>query len=307
MHELKTLNTLITRFQSQKPIRASSLIITLYGDTIEPHGGTVWLGSLINALEPIGISERLMRTSIFRLSQDGWINSDKVGRRSYYGLTHQGHRKFEQAFQRIYTPNRQAWDNRWFIIVVNLLSPEEKKLLCDELKWQGFASISSQLIASPCAEKYALKDTLRLLQLEDKVVVFESSTDGQFTNKPIQQLVKECWEIDALAEQYQEFIALFYPVWQELSDMERLDPKSCFLTRTLLIHEYRKLQLRDPQLPEELLPLDWEGRAARQLCRNIYKKVTTAAEKWIEHNMESAVGPLPNTNDAFSKRFGGFN
>ncbi|MCB5160405.1 phenylacetic acid degradation operon negative regulatory protein PaaX [Marinomonas algarum] len=305
MHELKTLDTLIERFRSQKPIRASSLIITLYGDTIEPHGGTVWLGSLINALEPIGINERLMRTSIFRLSQDGWINSEKVGRRSYYGLTHQGLRKFEKAFQRIYSTNRSTWDSSWHLIMTSLLSPEERKLLADELKWQGFAALSTQLFASPCAEKYAIKDTLRLLKLEDKVVVFESSADNQFSNKPIRQLVKECWEMDALAEQYREFITLFHPVWLELSDKKRLDPKSCFLTRTLLIHEYRKLQLRDPQLPDELLPLDWEGKSARQLCRNIYRKITSAAENWIEHNMESAVGPLPSANDAFNQRFGG--
>ena len=52
MSSLTPLNHLITRFQEQTPIRASSLIMTLYGDAIEPHGCTVWLGSLIQLLEP---------------------------------------------------------------------------------------------------------------------------------------------------------------------------------------------------------------------------------------------------------------
>jgi len=69
MSSLAPLNQLIARFQEQTPIRASSLIITLYGDAIEPHGGTVWLGSLIGLLEPMGINERLIRTSIFRLTR----------------------------------------------------------------------------------------------------------------------------------------------------------------------------------------------------------------------------------------------
>ena len=98
MNKINALDSLITRFQQQKPIRASSLVITLYGDTIEPHGGTVWLGSLIKLLEPMGINERLMRTTIFRLTQDNWLTSDKVGRKSYYSLTGSGRRKFEQAF-----------------------------------------------------------------------------------------------------------------------------------------------------------------------------------------------------------------
>ncbi|MEL0614929.1 phenylacetic acid degradation operon negative regulatory protein PaaX [Marinomonas arenicola] len=307
MNELKTLNRLIQRFQSQKPIRASSLIISLYGDSIEPHGSTVWLGSLINALAPIGISERLMRTSIFRLAQDGWLNSEKVGRKSYYGLTQQGHRKFEQAFQRIYSPNIQAWNGSWQLIMGYHLSLDEKKQLMDELQWQGFATISSQLIASPCCDAQLLNNIVASLSLEDKVIVFEASSNTKSSNIPIQDLVKDAWDLDTLGQHYQEFIALFQPVWQELTEQDRLDPQSCFLARTLLIHEYRKLLLRDPNLPRELLPIDWEGKAARQLCRNIYRKLTPATEKWIEFNLESVHGPLPEANALFFERFGGLN
>ncbi|MCM2318589.1 MAG: phenylacetic acid degradation operon negative regulatory protein PaaX, partial [Pseudomonas sp.] len=79
MTSLAPLANLIQRFQEQTPIRASSLIVTVYGDAIEPHGGAVWLGSLIQLLEPMGINQRLIRTSVFRLTKDGWLKADKVG------------------------------------------------------------------------------------------------------------------------------------------------------------------------------------------------------------------------------------
>lgn len=79
----------------------------------------------------------------------------------------------------------------------------------------------------------------------------------------------------------------------------------CFLARTLLIHEYRKLLLRDPQLPEELLPGDWEGRAARQLCRNIYRLVQARGEEFLSSALETADGPLPEVGESFYRRFGG--
>ena len=41
--------------------------------------------------------------------------------------------------------------------------------------------------------------------------------------------------------------------------------------RTLLIHEYRRVLLRDPRLPAALLPLDWPGAAAFALCRDFYR------------------------------------
>jgi hypothetical protein len=51
----------IAQMLSDTPLRTSSLIITLYGDGIEPHGGCVWLGSLIDLVAPLGINDRAIR------------------------------------------------------------------------------------------------------------------------------------------------------------------------------------------------------------------------------------------------------
>jgi len=75
---------LVKEYQSQPTLRAGSLITTVFGDAIAPRGGHVWLGSLIKAMTGFGISERLVRTSVFRLAQDGWLQSEQIGRRSYY-------------------------------------------------------------------------------------------------------------------------------------------------------------------------------------------------------------------------------
>ncbi len=63
------------------PPRASSLIITVWGDAIAPHGGAVMLAGLIELLAPFGINERLVRTSVFRLAREGWLAAKPVGRR----------------------------------------------------------------------------------------------------------------------------------------------------------------------------------------------------------------------------------
>lgn len=307
MNKINTLDSLISHFQRQKPIRASSLVITLYGDAIEPHGGTVWLGSLIKLLKPMGINERLMRTTIFRLTQDAWLTSDKVGRKSYYSLTGSGRRKFEQAFRRVYNTNQAAWDGSWCLIMTQRLSADERKQLLDDLEWQSFCVLTGHLIGSPNTNLSDVNTVLASSGLQNKVIVFETHQQEELAGRQVRMLVRESWELDILGAYYQEFINLFRPVWQELDEKDNLDPESSFLTRTLLIHEYRKLLLRDPQLPEELLPGDWEGRAARQLCRNIYRKVTPAAEQWLERSLETADGPLPEASQSFYRRFGGLN
>src|SRR4029453_14301246 len=62
----------IGRERSRHPPRAKSLVVTVWGDAIAPHGGAVWLSGLIKLLAPLGLNERLVRTSVYRLAQEGW-------------------------------------------------------------------------------------------------------------------------------------------------------------------------------------------------------------------------------------------
>ena len=305
MSSLTPLDHLIDRFQQQTPIRASSLIITLYGDAIEPRGGTVWLGSLIQLLEPMGINERLIRTSIFRLTKENWLTAEKVGRRSYYSLTGTGRRRFEKAFKRVYAANPPAWDGSWCLAVLTQLPQDKRKIVREELEWQGFGAISPGVLGCPRCDRADVNATLVDLGAQEDTILFETTAQDVLASKALRMQVRESWKIDELATHYSEFIQLFRPLWQSLKEQDSLDPKACFLARVLLIHEYRKLLLRDPQLPDELLPGDWEGRAARQLCRNIYRLIHGAAEQWLEAAMETADGPLPEAGEGFYKRFGG--
>ena len=71
-------------------ISSTTLVFTFFCDVVTQHGGEIWLGSVIHALAPLGVNERLIRTAVFRLVQDGWLESRKLGRRSYYRLTRTG-------------------------------------------------------------------------------------------------------------------------------------------------------------------------------------------------------------------------
>ena len=84
-----------------------------------------------------------------------------------------------------------------------------------------------------------------------------------------------------------------------------VDPRNAFVARTLLIQEYRKVLLRDPQLPADLLPAGWHGTAAYQLCRNLYRDLHRAADDYLSQFMETADGPLPPPAGSYLQRFGG--
>lgn len=305
MTKIRCIEELVEEFKEQRPIRGGSLIITIYGDAIAPRGGTVWLGSLINLLEPLGLNQRLVRTSIFRLTKDGWLTSNQIGRRSYYSLTDSGRRRFESAFRRIYAELYPEWDGKWDMILANQLDNELRKVLKKELEWQGFGNIAPSIMAHPMADTQELVNTLQELCVQNEVIHMQSELVGTQTSEALKELVHECWNLQKLAEDYQQFLDRFRPILRAIKAADGLEAEQCFQLRTLLIHHYRRLLLRDPLLPEKLLPVDWAGTSARVLCRNIYRLIYDKADEWLSQTQETADGPLPEPSPRFYKRFGG--
>lgn len=305
MTKLRCIDELVEEFKNQRPIRGGSLIITIYGDAISPRGGSVWLGSLIKLLEPLGLNQRLVRTSIFRLTKEGWLTSTQVGRRSYYSLTDTGRRRFESAFRRIYAELYPEWDGKWNLVVTTQLDNELRKVVKKELEWQGFGNISAGIMAHPMADMQEVNSTLQDLCVAGEVIHMESQLVGSQTSTPLKALVHECWNLQQLAEDYQQFLDEFRPILRAVEAADELEPEQCFQLRTLMIHRYRRVLLRDPLLPEKLLPADWAGLSARILCRNIYRLIQARAEQFLSETQETADGALPEPAPRFYKRFGG--
>lgn len=295
---------LVDEFRSRRPVRTGSLLITLFGDAIAPHGGTVWLGSLINALAPFGISQRSVRTAIFRLSQDNWLAGEQLGRRSYYRLTSEGRSRFDAATRRIYKEPRRRWSGEWSLVFVAGVDGSRRDAVRRELGWLGFAPFSTNLMAHPDPELDDVRALLRELDPDDKVLLMQARIDDE-QRAYLKSLVADAWALGDLGARYRGFLERFRPVLKAAGRDGELDPEHAFRVRTLLIHEYRKIQLRDPELPDALLPGEWDGVAAYQLCRNIYARVTRAAERYLTLHMESADGPLPPAEPKYFERFGG--
>jgi len=81
------------------------------------------------------------------------------------------------------------------------------------------------------------------------------------------------------------------------------DSQTCFVVRTLLIHEYRRILLADPDLPAALLPVDWPGRTAAELTQLLYTAVAGGASHYAMQQLENAAGPLPAPADGAFTRF----
>ena len=297
----------IEQHLADNPPRAKSNVMTLFGDVITPHGGQVWLGSLIELLAPFGINDRLVRTSVFRLAEEGWLDAQREGRRSRYALNSSAARRFERAYQRIYTPSYRDWKGKWTLVLATsgTLTAEQKVGLRKELLWEGFGMIAPLVFGHPCADAETLEEILVRVGVKGKVFVCDATESEFAAARPLSELIQQCWELDTVVADYERFINYFAALPKLLKARNAINPEQAFVIRTLLIHEFRRVQLHDQQLPLELLPKNWPGKTAYELCRQIYQLTYTEVEQYVLTTLRREDKDAPEAAPYFYQRFGG--
>ena len=290
----------IARLQRGLVLRANSILITVYGDVIAGRGQAVWLGSLIEHADLFGLSARLVRTSAFRLTADDWLSCTRLGRRSFYALTDAGLQRVQHAEQRIYDFKLPEWDGRWTLVMVAAGLPASLRLhLKRELRWEGFGELSPNVFAHPHASHTSLKDIIKAAGAVDNIVVLSAESMAGYSGKPLQTVMHATFKLDEVEKAFKQFVARFEPMLQQAVN---LNPAEAFFVRTLLIHEYRKVLLRDPNLPQALLPASWSGLHARQLCEALYAHLLTGSEAFLLAHVQTLDGKLVKAPRRMPKR-----
>lgn len=290
---------LLRRFRAQRPLRGGSLLMSIFGDAIAPRGARVSLGSLIRLARPFGLAERLVRTSVARLAAEGWLTATRRGRRSEYRLTDTGQGVFAEATQRIYAASPAKWDGRWTLLVVPPGRGGRARLR-ERLRWLGFGQLAPGVFIHPTCTPRQARSWLVPGAAEDGWLFTSLGEAGAADRR----LVAAAWDLADIARRYRRFRDAFAPI-EACGTLAGLPPESAFVVRTLLIHEYRKIHLRDPLLPPALLPEGWIGAEAYGLCRRLYAAVFRAAERHLSEHGATLDDALPPAGPELFARFGG--
>lgn len=299
----------IAQFIERDPPRSKSLVTTIFGDSILPHGGAIWLGSLIELLAPFGIGDRLLRTSVFRLAQEGWLGAARDGRRSSYTITETAQQRFVRADHRIYSPAPDDWDGHWTLVMSasDGITPMERATLRKELAWEGFYLLAPGVALHPTGDVCTVAQILQRTGTADKVYVCRVRDLQGITQLPLRHMVSDGWDVAGVAERYRQFTASFRTLEAQLEQGPPLSAEQAFILRTLLMHAYRRVLLHDPQLPGALLPDDWPGAQAYALTRALYLRLQAGAEAHLMTVMCEKDPASAQANAAYYQRFGGLN
>ena len=253
-------------------VAAPGFIVTVYGDVVVPRGEVLWMGSLIETCARLGISENLVRTAVSRLVASGRLQGERQGRRSFYRLAPAARAEFAAATRRLY--DRAARPRGWMLLAVDDVSDPVRR------RFHMAAAGGSCWLAPDWG---AMPPGARLiLRVADDA---PEAMPG----------LADFWDLAELAARYDAFLAQFARVADGLAggDVAACD---ALTLRLLLVHAYRGAVLRDPFLPEALLPEDWSGSAARALFRDLYLRLTPMAAPAIAA-LEDMAGHLAAETD----------
>ncbi|HXO97126.1 MAG TPA: PaaX family transcriptional regulator C-terminal domain-containing protein [Chthoniobacterales bacterium] len=293
----------IQRVLANDPPRAKSLVVTIFGDSIQPYGGSIRLKGLIDLLAPFGINQRLVRTSVFRLVQEQWLQPKKYGRESSYQLTESGKRRFALAYGKIYRRQTAEWNGRWTLIVLpaNGTTPQLRTRLRRELEWQGLRQLAPNLLAHPQIDRAALEEVLDRLDAGRKVAACQVVNSADLGS--LSDLVKGLWDLSAVINGYREFLRRCSTLRRLSDEPDVIAPQQWFMIRTLLIHAFRRIVLHDPLLPIELLPDPWIGAQAYTFVSKIYWQSLSGSEAHLSAVLGSTPDEVKRAGMQLRKRF----
>ncbi|MCC0039489.1 MAG: phenylacetic acid degradation protein [Brucellaceae bacterium] len=268
------LDALITRLHARGRVRVWSLVITIFGDAIVPRGGRVALSTLQEVVARLNVEPGALRTAMSRLAADGWVEREREGRNSFFRLADAGRHAFDLATRRIYAPGPPEWNGGWIVAVA---PPGEGAVGADELVESGFLKINANVYLRPQTDD----DAAHPGALDGMLVIHGSSADHP-------EMLRDLWPSEDIATGYRDLIEAFEPLRGQLTRGAPLPPLESMAARTLLIHDWRRVVLRDPGLPKSLLPQDWPGEAARSLVRDLYRLLAEPSEHWLD---KAGAGP----------------
>lgn len=275
---------LLRAILAESPLKAAGFIVTIYGDVVEPRGGVVWTGNLIETCAAVGISETLVRTAVSRLVAAGQLSGEREGRRSFYRLAAPARAEFAAAARLLFAPPEAA---DWHFVQLTGPAPDEAMQV---LERAGHARLGPRLAVG----------ARRLPPLKQPAVVFRAevvSGEGD-----LGAFAADHWNLAQHVDAYQGFLGRFGRLAALLAGGPRLSAGESLVARLLLVHQFRLVVLRDPRLPQAALPAEWLGEEARRLFTDLYLRLSPEADLHVARHFVTADGPLAEASEATLRR-----
>jgi phenylacetic acid degradation operon negative regulatory protein len=241
------------------PQPAMALVLSIFKDLLPPAVDTLWFSQLTALATPLGLQERCLRTSLYRLVQLGALLNIRSGRRSAYQLRPMPAPPVAQP----------AWDGSWCVAVVMTgKSTFRQRSACEaDLLADGFRAVTPGVWLRPANRPATMNAILARHGMEDAVLTFVAAQPMHPGHPTLAGMVDACWKLEPLADAYRRFSEQCAAASRAFERSASADSdNAAFLAAARTLALWRTLDEADPALPSQLLPAGWPREAALAQC-----------------------------------------
>lgn len=243
------LSIAIERLINLAPQRVWSLLVTVFGDLAQDKGDAIAGPVLSTLMSDLHTKPEATRVALHRLRNDDWIISAKHGRTSRHSLTDHGRKISAAAIPRIYGLPQDT-PNSWQLVLLENTAAQSR----ETMEAMGFAPLMPRVYvgaanATPPANALALAAHLAPAWLS-----------AQFEPKD-------------LVQDYAALHSALTQLDQSLSPDHDLSPRNIAVLRCAIVHNWRRLVLKHPNLPRQLYSDDWRGHDCRALVTSLLDRL----------------------------------
>lgn len=268
----------MTRSPTLAPPLVRDVIVTLFG--LYGRGDSaIPISSIIALIGTVGPDDQSVRSSVSRMKTRGLLAPAESDGRKGYRLASARASDFAAGDIRIFGNGDADPATPWSMAVFSVPEAQraQRVLLKKTLADFGFGAVSAGVNIAPGAIVADARARIDHLGLDTFVEWFDVVPPAGID---LRKRVAAWWDLDALADDYREFVDAFAPVAEQLSAFPPQPDAECFATHLLLVNSWRELPYRDPGLPPAALPDDWPGGRARDLFRSLHAALAGPAEQF---------------------------
>lgn len=265
---MDVLEPLITSLHAEGRLRVWSLVVTVFGDAVQHRGGRIATLRLQHLLERVGVEAGALRTALSRLTSDGWVVRDREGRNSFYRLSANAQAEISAASVDIYAAPRSGRVGEW-VMASGAMAPDKGIEVATNL-W-----LISAHLAVDMPDHICLK--------------------GALASFP------ESFAKQVLSKEHQSALVALHNDISALKGVD-LTPLNAMAARMLLIHRWRRIVLRFPEVPPELFPAGFIISNPRKMVANAYGALAETSEVWLGSSVHG-LAPMPASTATLAHRF----
>lgn len=224
--------------------RVWSLLVTVFGDLVQEKEARIHGASLSHLTDLMGVKPEANRVALHRLRKEGWITSERLGRRSAYMLTDRGRLQSASASPVIYTLSPTDNIAKLIITPPQDTTPQNDATLITVAPGVVFApahaSGGPMGFELPLTPETSPPDWMRQRTVPADVVALS----------------------DEVAKRFEACVTL-------LGQHRPLTRIEVAVLRVLIVHNWRRIVLRSPALPDFLFADAWRGAQCRALASDL--------------------------------------